>query len=168
MSSLILISPPPPSPGSHDPDREGKRERETGWGWGVSWGGRQKERKRLVYEVREGGKKGDRKKKIANRKRVKGRQTKREKHINGIAMENSLSPVLANSCTQKFESGLLPSVFPPDTIWFRYADDMWQMNRSDFKVIFSADKITSLVLSILKMNGKTQVNYIFSTFFSSL
>lgn len=50
-------------------------------------------------------------------------------------MGSSLSPVLANLYMEMFESELLPSVLPPNTIWFRYVDDifsMWQMNRSDF------------------------------------
>jgi len=57
------------------------------------------------------------------------------KQIHGIAMGSSLSPVLANLYMEMFESELLPSILPPDTIWFRYVDDifsMWQMNRSDF------------------------------------
>lgn len=57
-------------------------------------------------------------------------------------MGSSRSPVLADLYIEMFESEL-PSILPPDTINFRYIDDvfsMWQGNRSDFFFFFQYTK----------------------------
>lgn len=46
------------------------------------------------------------------------------KQVNGDAIESSPSPIIANYKVGIFESEILPSILPPDAMWFRFTDDI--------------------------------------------